>query len=67
MGAPLTTRQRNKIDRQVSEIVRRHCSGIPIDVMKIGDVFKAAYVAASTSADLEAAVISKYRELAGVQ
>lgn len=66
MDRTLTTRQRNAIDRQVDAIVRRRCSGIPIDVMKIGDVFRAAYLAATTGADIESAVVSKYCELAGV-
>jgi hypothetical protein len=66
MDRQLTKRQQNAIDRQVDAIVRRRCSGIPIDIMKIGQVFRAAYLAATTGADIETAVVSKYCELAGV-
>jgi len=64
MDTKLTTRQRNKIDKHVEEIVRRRLSGVPINIMKIGKVFDAAYLAASTGADVEAAVVAKYHELA---
>lgn len=64
MDKQLTTRQRNKIDKNVEEIVRRRLSGVQIDIMKIGKVFDAAYLAATTGADVEAAVVTKYRELA---
>lgn len=65
MGRTLTNRERAKIDRQVESIVRQHCSGLSIDVMKIGEVFKAAYSAALFGADITSAVVAKYKELAG--
>lgn len=64
MDRTLTTRQKNAIDREVERIVRRRCSGLAIDIMKIGKVFEAAYLAASVGADVEAAVVAKYQELA---
>ena len=42
MDTKLTTRQRNKIDKHVEEIVRRRLSGVPINIMKIGKVFDAS-------------------------
>jgi len=63
----LTPKQRKaKIDQQVQEIVSRRCSGMAINIMDIGKVFQAAYDAASgvTGQDIEAAVYTKYSELA---
>lgn len=62
----LTTRQKNKLDRQITEIVHRRCSGLAIDVLKIGEVFRAGYVAHSgvTGQDVEAAVVETYTRLA---
>jgi hypothetical protein len=61
----LTTRQKNKLDRQITEIVQRRCYAMPIDVLKIGDVFKAGYAAHSgvTGQDVEAAVVETYTRL----
>lgn len=62
-------RRRKQIDAQVEEIVRRRCAGLPINIMDIGKVFQAAYIADSgvTGQDVEAAVVLKYRELAEPQ
>jgi len=62
----LTRREQNKLDKQIEEIVRRRCSGLPIDILKIHEVFKAGYVAYSgvTGQDVEAAVVETYTRLA---
>lgn len=63
----MTEKQRRaKVDRQVEEIVRRRCSGLPINIMDIGKVFDAAYAADSgvTGQDVEAAVVETYTRLA---
>lgn len=62
----LTKRGKNLIDKRVEEIVRRRCSGLSINVMDIGKVFDAAYAAVIAGADVEAAVVAKYNELAAV-
>jgi hypothetical protein len=61
----LSKREQNKLDRQINEIVGRRCGGLPIDVLKIGDVFKAGYAAHSgvTGQDVEAAVVETYTRL----
>lgn len=60
----LTTRQRNKIDKAIEEIVRRRCSGMQISVLDISKVFKAGYAALEAGQDLEEAIVAKYGELA---
>ena len=56
-------RQLNAIDRQIEAIVRLRCSGIPIDVMKIGQVFEAGYTAHASGSNLEAAIVATYHAL----
>ena len=55
---------RNRLDRQIDEVVRRRCSGVPISIMDIGKVFEAGYRASQEGRDLEAAVVSAYNVLA---
>jgi hypothetical protein len=61
----MSKQRKNKIDRQVQEIVCRRCSGMQIDIMDIGEVFKAAYAADSgcLGQDVEAAVVEAYARL----
>jgi len=63
---PLTTRQKNAIDKRINEICCRRCSGLAINIMDIGKVFQAGRDAASgvTGQDVEAAVYETYSRLA---
>lgn len=63
LTVPLTTRQKNKLDKQITEIHQRRCSGWAINVMNISQVFKAGYAAALAGTSLEDAVIAKAAEL----
>lgn len=48
-------------DRRIDEAYRRGCSGVQIDIMDIGKVFKAGYAAIDTGADdseLEKAIVA---------
>lgn len=58
------TKQDRQLDQQVQEIVSRRLSGVPINILNIGQVFAAARTAASTGADVEQAVVSTYTQLA---
>lgn len=53
-------------DRLVDAAVRRHCSGVPIDILKIGDVFKAGRAAFDAGGDIERATVRAYFTAAGV-
>lgn len=56
-------------DRFVDDVVRRRCAGVPIDIMKIRFVFEAGRAALAAGGDLaaiEAAIVAKYHECAGV-
>jgi hypothetical protein len=61
----LTKKRIAQIDRQVADIVQRRCSGMPINILDIAAVFKAAYLADSgvTGEDIESAVVRTYTEL----
>lgn len=66
----LTTRQKNKIDRFISGVVSRRCSGMQINVMDIGKVFDAGYTAATAGGppetvnnQIEQAVVFAYTTL----
>ena len=59
----LTKRERNKIDKQIEEIVYRRLSGVPINVMDIGKVFDAGYHARTFGDDIETAVVDEYTRL----
>lgn len=63
LTAPLTTRQRNKLDKQITEIHRVRCSGWAINIMNISQVFKAGYLAAIAGTSVEDAVVAKAAEL----
>lgn len=52
--------RRHAVDRIVAEVVRRRCDRMPISVMKIGDVYKAAYAADLAGQDIETAVFDAY-------
>ncbi len=60
---PLTTRQKNKIDKGIDEIYRRRCSGWAINVMDISKVFKAGYAALAAGESLEDAVVAEAARL----
>lgn len=63
----MTTRQKNKLDKQIEEIVGRRCSGIMISVMDISKVYRAAYEAHATGvapAVFEGVVVNAYKALA---
>lgn len=57
-------RARNKIDKAIEAIVRQDLSGIPINIMDIGKVFEAGYLAVKEGNDLRTAIIAKYKSLA---
>lgn len=63
LTAPLTTRQKNKLDKQITEIHRVRCSGWAINVMNISKVFNAGYDAAIAGTSIEDAVVAKAAEL----
>lgn len=63
LTAPLTTRQKNKLDKQITEIHRVRCSGWAINIMNISKVFQAGYAAAIAGASIEEAVVAKATEL----
>ncbi len=56
---------RARIDAAVDAAVRRHCCNVPIDILKIGDVFRAAHAAAAAGADVERAAVVAYFQAAG--
>lgn len=62
-GLAPSKRLLNKIDKEIEQIVYRRCSGIQINIMDIGKVFKAGHAAYFASQDLETAVVEKYLEL----
>jgi hypothetical protein len=48
---------KNKLDKAITEIHARRCSGWSINVMDISKVFNAGYAAAAIGGDVEAAVV----------
>ena len=60
----MTKREQKKLDIVIEEIVRRRCSGMPINIMDISKVFRAGYAAHAGAGDVESAVVNTYTALA---
>lgn len=54
----MTKRQSNKIDKIIEAIYYRRCSGIQINIMDIGKVFKAGHAAHAAGTDVETAIVA---------
>lgn len=62
----MTTRQQNRLDRLISEIGRRRCSGLQINITDLSKVSQAGYAAAQSggnAAAIESAVVDTYQRL----
>jgi hypothetical protein len=57
----MTKRQQNAADKRINALYCKLCSGVQIDIMDIGKVFKAGYAAIANGADdaeLGAAIVA---------
>jgi hypothetical protein len=55
---PYNKTEDRRIERAISESYRRTCSGVQVDIMDIGEIFRAGRAAIVAGHDLDAAIIA---------
>lgn len=60
----MTKRQSNQLDKQIEAIYYANCSGVQVDIMDIGSIFKAGRDAAAGGPEaMTAAVLARVAEV----